>query len=158
MMRIWEVLGILSSSLVAGLFSGPWIALSRSFRTLHPKLFLGIVSHMDQNLAPAMTVLMPASMFSMIAIAIGSYGSSSIAFGLDAAALTLNFLWLVIVVCLEVPAVGEIASWTPSAIPDNWPERRDRWVAIHRVRVSAGLGSLILLVGAAICLEFQHGH
>jgi len=153
-MKTWELLCIISSSLVAILFSGPWIVLSRSFKSFQPKLFLGIVSHMSQSIAPAMTVLMPISMFSMIAVLIGSYASNSLVFGLNTAALALNVLSLVAGAFFEVPAVDEIVSWASSSIPENWQHRRDRWIAIHKIRVFAGLASLLSLI-AAMILEYH---
>lgn len=149
-MKTWELLCIISSSLVAILFLGPWIVLSRSFKSFQPKLFLGIVSHMSQSMAPAMTVLMPISMFSMIAVLIGSYASNSLVFGLNTAALALNVLSLAAGAFFEVPAVDEIVSWTSSSIPENWQHRRDRWIAIHKISVFAGLASLLWLFAAMI--------
>ena len=70
-------------------------ALSGSFRTFHPELVLGIVSHMDECIAPALTVLVPASTFSMIGIAEGYSGTDPIAF-----------------------------AWTHSSIPEEWQKRR----------------------------------
>jgi hypothetical protein len=75
-MKTWELLCIVSSSLMVGLFSGPWNALNPSFKSFHPKLFVGIVSHMNQAIAPAMTVLMPISVLSMIPILIGSHDAA----------------------------------------------------------------------------------
>ena len=144
-MKTWELLCIISSSLVAGLFSGPWIALSRSFKSFHPKLFLGIVSRMSQSIAPVMTILMPISVLSMIPILIGSYGSNSMAFGFNTAALALSVLSLIVVVIFEVPAVNEIVAWTSSSIPENWQHHRDRWIVVHMIRVFIGLASLLSL-------------
>jgi hypothetical protein len=119
-MKTWEVLSILSSLLVVALFSGPWIALRRSFKTLHPKLFLGIVNHMSERMTPAMTVFMPASMLSMTAMAMTSYGVDTLVFRFTSIALALNLFSLVVVLAFEIPIVSEIAVWTSSSLPKNW--------------------------------------
>jgi hypothetical protein len=149
-MKLWEMVCIVSSLVVVGLFSGPRIALSRSFKTFHPKLFLGIISHMNQTMAPVLTVFMPVSVLAMIPILADSHGSNSLAFGLSAASLALNLLALIVVVTFELPLVSEIAAWTTSSIPEDWHQHRDKWQLAHVVRVITGVLSLLLLVAASL--------
>ena len=73
-MKTWELISIVSSALMAGMFYGPWAALSRSMSTFTPEVFLAIVDRMNRNMAPVMTVLMPAALLAMIPVLIGSYG------------------------------------------------------------------------------------
>ena len=110
---------------------------------------------MNQTLAPAMTVLMPISALSMILILIGSRGAGSLVFGLNTAALALNVLSLIVVVVFEVPVVNEIVAWTSSSIPENWQQRRDHWIAVHKIRVFTGLASVLSLVIATVIFESQ---
>jgi ABC-type sulfate transport system permease component len=72
-MKTWELISIVLSALVAGMFHGPWIALSRSMSTFGPEVFLAIVERMNCNMAPVMTVLMPAALLSIIAVMYLSY-------------------------------------------------------------------------------------
>jgi len=51
---------------------------------------------------------------------------------------------------VEVPIVQQIVTWTPSTLPENWRQLRDRWMRFHVIRVVAGVASLIFLVVAAI--------
>src|SRR5271170_7050965 len=67
-MKTWELISIVLSALTAGMFHGPWIALSRSMRTFTPEVFLAIVDRMNRNMAPLMTVLMPAALLSIIPV------------------------------------------------------------------------------------------
>ena len=67
-MKTWELISIVLSALVAGMFHGPWVALSRSMRSFTPEVFLAIVDRMNRNMAPVMTVLMPAALLSIIAV------------------------------------------------------------------------------------------
>lgn len=145
-MKTWELISIVSSALMAGMFYGPWAALSRSMSTFTPEVFLAIVDRMNRNMAPVMTVLMPAALLAMIPVLIGSYGVYPKVFCLYATAFVLFLVALAVTVFVEVPIVKEIASWTVATLPANWQQRRDRWIRFHLVRVVAGLLSLVLLV------------
>ena len=108
---------------------------------------------MNRTIAPAVTVLMPISVLSLIPILIGSRGAGPVVFCLNTVALALNVLSLIIVVVFEVPVVNEIVAWTSSSIPENWQQRRDHWIAVHKTRVFTGLASLLSLVIAALIFE-----
>ena len=149
-MKTWELISIICSALVAGMFYGPWAALSRSMRTFPPEVFLAIVDRMNRNMAPVMTVLMPATVFAMIPVLIGSYGTYPKIFSLYVAAFVLFIVALVVTVLVEVPIVKEIVTWTVDTLPPNWQQLRDRWVRFHIIRVVAGLASLVVLLIAAI--------
>jgi uncharacterized membrane protein len=149
-MKTWELISIVLSALTAGMFHGPWIALSRSMKTFTPEVFLAIVDRMNRNMAPVMTVLMPATLLSIIPVLLMSYHDYPRIFYLDAAALGLFIIALIVTVFVEVPIVEEIAKWTVATLPGNWQELRDRWMRFHVIRVVAGLGSVVLLVIAAI--------
>jgi uncharacterized membrane protein len=149
-MKTWELISIICSALVAGMFYGPWAALSRSMRTLAPEVFLAIVNRMNLNMAPVMTVLMPAVLLAMIPVLIGSYGIYPKIFSLYAAAFVLFIVATAVTVLVEVPMVKEIVTWTVATLPANWQNVRDRWVRFHVIRVVAGFASLVLVVVAAI--------
>jgi uncharacterized membrane protein len=149
-MKTWELISIVCSALVAGMFYGPWAALSRSMRTLAPEIFLAIVDRMNRNMAPVMTVLMPAALLAMVPVLIRSYGVYPRVFSLYAAAFILFIVAIAITVLVEVPIVKEIVTWTIATLPANWQQVRDRWVRFHVIRVVAGVTSLVLLLVAAI--------
>ena len=119
-------------------------------RTFAPEVFLAIVDRMNRNMAPVMTVLMPAALLAMIPVLIASYGTYPKVFSLYAAAFILFIVALAVTVLVEVPIVKEIATWTVATLPANWQQVRDRWVRFHVIRVVAGLASLVLLLIAAI--------
>jgi uncharacterized membrane protein len=148
--KTWELLSIVSSALVAGMFYGPWAALSRSMKTFTPEVFLAIVDRMNRNMAPIMTVLMPASLLAMIPVLIGSYGVHPEVFYLYAAAFVLFVIALAVTMFVEVPIVKEIVTWTAGTLPANWQQQRDRWVRFHLIRVVAGVLSVVLLVIGAV--------
>jgi uncharacterized membrane protein len=148
-MKTWELISIVFSALTAGMFHGPWIALSRSMKTFSPEVFLEIVDRMNRNMAPVMTVLMPGTMLSIIPVILLSYRQRPMVFYLSTVALVLFLIALLVTVVIEVPIVQQIVTWTPSTLPKNWQQLRDRWMRFHVLRVIAGIASLIfLLVGA----------
>ena len=149
-MKTWELISIVLSALVAGMFHGPWVALSRSMKTFTPDVFLAIVDRMNRNMAPVMTVLMPATLLSITPVLFLSYREQPRIFYLNAIALALFIIALVVTVFVEVPIVEKIVTWTVPTLPGNWQQVRDRWTKFHVIRVIAGLASLILLVIAAI--------
>jgi ABC-type phosphate transport system permease subunit len=73
--RILDLASILLAALVAGVFWGPWLAVSRSMNSFSPTVFLALVQRMDRNLGSVMGVLMPVALASMIAVLVNSYRS-----------------------------------------------------------------------------------
>jgi uncharacterized membrane protein len=149
-MKTWELISIVLSALTAGMFHGPWIALSRSMKTFSPEVFLEIVDRMNRNMAPVMTVLMPGTMLSIIPVMLLSYRQRPMVFYLSSVALLLFLVALLVTVVVEVPIVQQIVTWTPSTLPGNWQQLRDRSMRFHVLRVIAGMASLVFLVVAAI--------
>jgi uncharacterized membrane protein len=149
-MKTWELVSIVLSALVAGMFHGPWVALSRSMGRFTPEVFLAIVDRMNRNMAPVMTVLMPAALLSIIPVMLMSYHVRPLTFYLSAMAFALFIVAVLVTVVVEVPIVEEIVTWKVSTLPGNWREIRDRWMRFHVIRVIAGLGSVVLLVAGAI--------
>jgi uncharacterized membrane protein len=149
-MKSWQLTSIVLSALVAGMFHGPWIALSRSMKTFTPEVFLAIVDRMNRNMTPVMTVMMPAALLSIIPVMLFSYQGKPRTFYLNAIAFALFIIALIVTVFVEVPIVKEIVTWTVATLPANWQQLRDRWTKVHIIRVIAGLASLVLLVTGAI--------
>jgi uncharacterized membrane protein len=149
-MKTWQLISIVLSALVSGMFHGPWVALSRSMRTFTPEVFLAIVDRMNRNMAPVMTVLMPAALLSIIPVLFLSYREQPRTFYLNAIAFALFIIALLVTVVVEVPIVEEIVTWTASSLPENWQQLRDRWIKFHIIRVIAGITSVVLLVVGAV--------
>ncbi|MEU7861415.1 anthrone oxygenase family protein [Nonomuraea sp. NPDC049141] len=146
--KVFELVSVLLSALVVGVFWGPWLALSRSMAHFEAAVFLAIAHRMNRNLATPMTVLMPLALASIVPVLFLSYGKQG--FYLALVALALLVVALLVTVAVEVPIVKQIATWTVSTLPDDWQRLRDRWVSFHIVRVVAGIAGLAFLVAAAI--------
>jgi uncharacterized membrane protein len=128
-MKTWELISIVLSALVAVMFHGPWAALSRSMSTFMPEVFLAIIDRMNRNMAPVMTVLMPAALLSIIPVLFLSYHEQPLPFYLSATAFVLFIVALLVTVLVEVPIVEEIATWIVSRLPTNWQQLRDGFIS-----------------------------
>jgi hypothetical protein len=149
LLRLLDVLSIVLAALVVGVFWGPWLALTRSIRTLTPQVFLVVVHRLDQNLGRFMTVLFPVTMLVIAADAVASL-SHPIGLALMLAAFVLFLLALIVTTAVEVPVVKQIRGWTADTMPSNWAMLRDRWVSFHLLRVVPGILGLALLVAGAL--------
>jgi uncharacterized membrane protein len=145
-MAVFQVVSIILAALVLGVFWGPWVGLTSSIASFDPPTFLAIVGRLSRNLAPVMTVLMPAALVSMLPVLILAYGGRPATFGFTLAALGCYAIALGVTVVTEVPIVKRIQTWTPATMPANWEQQRDKWASFHLIRVAAGIAGLTLLV------------
>jgi Domain of unknown function (DUF1772) len=148
-MAIYQVISIVLSALVMGVLWGPWVGLTRSIATFEPEAFLAIVKRLSNNLAPVMTVLMPAALLSMVPVLIFAFNARPVTFYLTLVAFACFIVALVVTVTTEVPIVKQIESRTIPTIPDNWERLRDKWVSFHLLRVISAIAGLTLLVAGA---------
>jgi len=149
-LKIWELISIVLSTLVSGLFWGPWLALSRSMATFEPEVFLAIVDRMNRNMAPVMTILMPAALLSIVPVLFISYNERPETFYLTLTGFVLFLIAMLVTILVEVPIVKQIVTWMVSTLPENWQQIRDRWQAFHVIRVVASVAGLVLLLIGAI--------
>lgn len=145
-----ELLNIILSALFTGVFWGPWVGLTRSIATFEQSAFLAIGYRMNVNLAPLMTVLMPIALLSAVPTLVLTAGSHPLAFTLTLTGTALFVVALIVTLAVEVPIAVRIKSWSSAPMPDNWRQLRDRWAAVHVVRVVSGIFGLASLVAAAI--------
>jgi uncharacterized membrane protein len=126
-LKIWALIGIVLSALVTGVFRGPWVALTTSIGTFTPEVFLVIVDQLSRNIAPVMTVLMPAALLSMVPILPMSFNERPRTFYLTLTGFTWFLVALLVTILVEVPIVKKIVTWAVSTLPGNWQQLRDRW-------------------------------
>jgi hypothetical protein len=146
-LKIWELISIILSAVVGGMYWGPWLALSRSMNTFKPDVFLDVVDRMNRNMAGLMTALVPLALLSIPPVLFFSYNRRPRTFYLDLMGFAVFIVALVVTV---LPIVKRIVTWTVGTLPGNWQQERDRWGAFHIIRVVAGIGGLVLLVAGAI--------
>jgi Domain of unknown function (DUF1772) len=149
-LKIAEIVSIVITALAAGMFFGPWLALTISIRTFAPDVFLAIVGRLNTNMARTMTALLPLALLSMIPVLFFSYRVQPNMFVTTLAAFALFVAALLVTMLVEVPIVQQIVTWTVPTLPDNWQELRDRWSAFHILRVVASLAGFVFLVVGAV--------
>jgi uncharacterized membrane protein len=149
-LKIWQFISIFLLALVTGVFSGPWLGLSRSIATFEPEVFLAIGHRMIRNLAPVMPFLMPAAILSLVPVLVLSYSDRPQTFYLTLAALALFIVALLITLIVEVPIDNQIMKWTAATLPANWQQLRDRWETFHVMRTFASVAGLALALIAAL--------
>jgi uncharacterized membrane protein len=148
-LKIWKLISIVLSAMVMGVFWGPWVALSRSMDTFAPEVFLAIVKRLSRNIAPVMTVLMPAALLSMVPALLLTFHEGASRFYPTLMGLALFVVALLVTMFVEVPIVKQMETWTVSTLPGDWQQLRNRWQAFHVIRVVASVAGLVfLLVGA----------
>ena len=149
-LKVWQFVSIFLWALVAGVFWGPWLGLSRSIASLSPDTFLAIGRTMIGNLAPVMPFLMIAAIASMAPVLIISYRQRSGMFLLTLVSFALVITALLVTVLVEVPIDDQIKIWTVNSLPDDWSQIRDRWEIFHLLRTMASVGGLALMLAAAL--------
>lgn len=149
-LKFFELLNLVLSAFVGGMYWGPYLALSRSLNTFESDVFLTITHRLNQNMAGLMTYLTPLGLLSTFPTLYLSFGSQPTTFWLTLAGLIGFLIALIVTVWIEVPIVMQIVSWDPSSLPANWTHLRDRWVNFHWIRVIGGLVGLALLAAGAI--------
>jgi uncharacterized membrane protein len=147
-LKLAELLSILLSAAVTSIFIGPWIALTRHIHTFYPETYLDITRRLVKNIAPVMTILMPAGLLSILAVVFLATTPRTVY--LASSALTLYAIALVVTLNVEVPLARQAAQWTPNTLPINWQQLRDRWSHYHVLRVLTSALGLALITSAAI--------
>lgn len=149
-LKVWELISIILSTLVAGIFFGPWVALSGTAGGFKPEVWLAIVNRFNSNLFPVMSVLMPGALLSIVPVLVMTYNGQRSTFFLNAIAVVLSAAGLLVTVLVQMPLVKQMRGWTVATLPHNWEQIRDRWEAYHAVRVVASVAGLVMLLTAAI--------
>ncbi len=149
-LKVWQFVSIFLWALVAGVFWGPWLGLSRSIASFTPDAFLAIGKTMIGNLAPVMPFLMIAAIASMAPVLIISYRQKSDMFVLTLVSFAVVITALPITVLVEVPIDNQIKIWTGNSLPGDWRQIRDRWETFHLLRTIASVGGLALMLAAAL--------
>jgi uncharacterized membrane protein len=149
-LKVCELISIILSTLVAGIFFGPWVALSGSVSNFKPEVWLAIVNRFNSNLFPVMSVLMPGALLSIGPVLFITYNGQRSTFFLNAIAVVLSAVALLVTVLFQMPLVKQMRGWTVATLPHNWEQIRDRWEAFHAVRVVASVAGLVMMLTAAI--------
>jgi uncharacterized membrane protein len=149
-LKIVQFITLALTTLVAGVMWGTWLGLSRSIASFSAPTFLDIGHSMIANLAPVMPALMSSAVASAAALSVLSYREGSPGFPFVTAGLGLLIVAVVITLLVEVPIDNQIRVWTPTSLPTDWRELRDRWSAFHVVRTFTSVAAMGLFLAAVI--------
>ena len=147
-LKLAELINVLFFTWVSGMYWGPWLALTRSMAALDVPVFLAVTDRLARNMALLMTVLLPAALVSALPVLALSFGGQPVVFCLTLIALALFAVTLIVTMTIEVPIVAQIVQWTPSTLPANWQNLRDRWIVAHLARIAPSIVGLILALCA----------
>src|SRR5436190_2176771 len=107
-LKLVELLNVVLSALVGGMYWGPWLALSRSLNTFEPSVFLAITHRLNQNMAPLMTFLTPLGLLSTLPTLYLSFDSQPRTFYLTLAGFAFFVTALIVTLRVEVPLVRQM--------------------------------------------------
>jgi uncharacterized membrane protein len=150
LLKTLDLISIVLTALVLGVYWGPWLALSRSFRCFEAEVFLPVVHQMDRNLSTPMTALTPPAVLSILPVLAVSLHQHRQSFTLTLIGLLCLIATVLVTVVIEVPIVEQFRGWTLATLPAGWQELRDRWVRFHLLRVAGGLAALIFLLAGTL--------
>ncbi|MFB3909073.1 MAG: anthrone oxygenase family protein [Candidatus Eisenbacteria bacterium] len=151
LLDILQWVTIVLVALVAGVFWGPWLGLSRAMRTLPPETFLSIGQTMIRLLAPIMPVLTILAAIAQVALLVATLGQGPrVASALIAVGLALYLVALIVTLAVEVPIDKKIRAWSAASLPADWKALRDRWERFHTVRTWSALAGFAALVSAVV--------
>ena len=150
LLKALDLISIVFAALMFGVYWGPWLALSRSFGSFEPEVFLPVVHRMDRNLSSTMTALTPIALLSVLPVLAVSLREHRQSFTLTLIGLLCLVATVIVTVAVEVPIVERFRGWTLATLPADWPELRDRWVRFHPLRIGGGLAGLAFLLAGAL--------
>ena len=149
-LEIWQFINIILLSLVTAVFWGTWLGLSRSMASLSAATFLEVGHAMIANVGTTMSILMPAALLSTLPVLYLQYRRGSKAFYPTLAGFIFFVVALLITLRVEVPLDYQFAQWTPTTLPANWTELRDRWEWFHALRSWVAVAGLALMLAGAL--------
>jgi uncharacterized membrane protein len=150
-MRLAQFITLLLYSLVASVFWGTWLGLSRSMADLSAATFLEVGRTMIANLGGPMRILMPSAVIATAALVLvlarrhetpaATLGALALVLLLAAAAITLR---------VNVPLDRQIHGWTADTLPPAWQDTRDRWEFYHGTRTVVSVIGLACLFASVL--------
>jgi hypothetical protein len=117
-------------------------------KTLQPAQFLAVQQVLLRNYGPAVGGLELGAFVATLAMAIVGWNQATVrtlAILASACVLAMVIIWAVWI----NPTVN---SWTPESIPSEWTEFRDRWHALHAVRLILSAIGFTAVITASLAL------
>jgi uncharacterized membrane protein len=141
-LRIIELVTLMLTSLVMGVFWGTWFTLTRSIHDFSAAEFIHIGKTIISNVAIPMSIIMPVTLLFMLIAVLLSRRVNRSSFYLYIISFLLMVVTLIITVAVEVPIDNQINTWTETTVPSNWESLRETWDIFHTMRTITSIGSL----------------
>lgn len=139
--RLTQFIALFLLLLVAGVFWGNWVSLTRSMGVFSAVELIRLAKILVRNLAIPMRIISPVCIGAMV-LSMWMYpNKESVEFYVGIAAIVFILAALLITILIEVPINNQIIAWTPSTVPANWEAIRNRWQFFNIIRVVAALMS-----------------
>jgi uncharacterized membrane protein len=149
-LKIAQFVTLALTMLVAGAMWGTWLGLARSIDSFTAQTYLDIGRVLIANLAPVMPVLMLSAVASAVSVVVLLHRERASGRLLTTAGLVLLLVVVLITVVVEVPINNQTRLWTPTTLPANWMDLRDRWALFHLIRTFVSLAAVSLFLAAVI--------
>jgi hypothetical protein len=132
--KLVSLIALFLLMLITGVFWGTWFTLTRSIETFSPDEFIHIGKVIIANVAWPMRIIMPSGILMMFLSLWISKQKNTIEFYSGVLSLALLIATLLITLLVLVPIDNSIKDWTPSTIPADFDEIRERWKSYHAIR------------------------
>ncbi|GAA4976475.1 DUF1772 domain-containing protein [Actinoplanes utahensis] len=145
--RIAQMVSVVLTGLLAGLFAGRWFGAPAS-RQYEGPVFTEVQQRVDATVgawAPGLIMGAIVALAVTLLLVRRPFGTR---FLLTAGALVLVVALTVSTQIVNVPINEEINSWVVSSPPADWAEFRDRWEAYHTLRTVFAVLALVLIAAS----------
>jgi uncharacterized membrane protein len=143
--RVLDIVTLVLTALVMGVFWGTWFTLTRSLEVFSAAEFIHIGKTIIANVGGPMAVLMPLTLAAMLVATWLRFKKDKRSFYLHLISLLLMVATLIITLMILVPIDNQIATWTPETVPGNWESLRTTWDNYHTVRTFTSISSFAAL-------------
>jgi uncharacterized membrane protein len=136
---IFQFIALFLLLLVAGIFWGLWVSISRSYEVFSIAELNHIAKTIAKNLALPMRLISISCVVCMGLSAWFYPEKESKGFFFNIASIVFILTALVITILIELPIANQIIAWTPSTAPANWGDIRNRWKFHNIIRTLMAL-------------------
>jgi uncharacterized membrane protein len=139
--RLCQLISLILTGLLAGLFTGRWLGAPASKEYSGP-VFTEVQQRMDASVGQVAPLLIFGAIGALAVTLVAIRDFRNPQFLLVAAALVLVIVGTISTQLVNVPINDEINSWTINSPPADWADKRERWETFHVVRTVVTLLAL----------------
>lgn len=148
----------LAALVVAALLAGVHIigvgGLNPAMHALDGPAYLAIKHALDREMPTIARPLMLGSLtLTAVTVVVAAIAGHPAAAVLGFVALLALAATLVAILRGDLPLNRQMASWTPTSLPNDWTATRTRWESFFAVRVATSGLAVVLLAAAAIVVR-----